>query len=66
MDSIPNDADRIIEALGGDVQAAGFFEITRQAVAKFRKQGYLPRARLLHLKAARPDLFEQKQEQSAA
>jgi hypothetical protein len=53
--------------LGGDVKAAEFFEISRQAVAKFRKENHIPRARLLHLKAARPDLFEvAEQEQAAA
>ena len=55
----------IIDALGGDVRAAEFFEITRQAVAKFRKQNHIPRARMLHLKAARPDLVDQ-QERAAA
>lgn len=54
------DVEKIVAALGGDVAAAQFFEITRQAVAKFRKQGRIPNARLLHLKAARPDLFEKQ------
>lgn len=54
----PYDIDEIVAALGGDVGAAAFFEVTRQAVAKYRKAGYLPNARLLHLKAARPDLFK--------
>lgn len=58
-------ADEIVDALGGDVKAADFFEISRQAVAKFRKQNHIPRARLLHLKAARPDLFGPQQEQAA-
>ena len=57
--------DYVIEQLGGDVKAAEFFEITRQAVAKFRKQRRFPNARLLHLKAARPDLFEQQEKQAA-
>lgn len=57
--------DRIIEALGGDVKAAEFFEITRQGVAKFRKQKRIPNARLLHLKAARPDIFEEQQDIAA-
>ena len=52
-----NEAEELISALGGDVQAAEFWEVTRQAVAKFRKQGRIPNARMLHLKAARPDLF---------
>jgi hypothetical protein len=55
----------IIEALGGDVKAAEFFQITRQGVAKFRKENHLPNARVLHLKAARPDLFKD-QNQAAA
>lgn len=60
------EVNRILDALGGDVGAAEFFEITRQGVAKFRKQGYIPRARMLHLKAARPDLFEQSNEEQQA
>jgi hypothetical protein len=56
---------QVIDALGGDVAAAAFFEITRQAVAKFRKQNHLPNARFLHLKAARPDLVEQQHKVAA-
>lgn len=52
------DVDLIVEALGGDVKASEFFEITRQGVAKWRKQKKIPNARFLHLKAARPDLFD--------
>lgn len=62
----PMNVKEIVDALGGDVRAAEFFEISRQAIAKFRKQNHIPRARLLHLKAARPDLFEQQQDQAAA
>ena len=51
------DVELIVESLGGDVKAAEFFEITRQGVAKWRKEKRIPNARLLHLKAARPDLF---------
>ena len=58
--------DEIIDALGGDVKAAEFFEITRQGVAKFRKQGRIPNARLLHLRAARPDLFEKAESEREA
>lgn len=59
--------NRIVDALGGDVKAAEFFEISRQAVAKFRKENHIPRARMLHLKAARPELFDvAEQEQDAA
>lgn len=52
------DVGLIIESLGGDVKAAEFFEVTRQGVAKWRKEKKMPNARLLHLKAARPDLFD--------
>jgi hypothetical protein len=65
MSTSPINVDEVVEALGGDVAAAQFFEITRQAVSKFRKQGRIPNARLLHLKAARPDLFEDQQEKAA-
>lgn len=65
MSTQPINVSEIIDALGGDVKAAEFFEITRQAVAKFRKQNHIPRARMLYLKAARPDLVDQ-QERAAA
>jgi hypothetical protein len=65
MSTSPINVDDVVEALGGDVAAAQFFEITRQAIAKFRKQGRLPNARMLHLKAARPDLFEERQDKAA-
>lgn len=57
--------EHAIEALGGDVKAAEFFEITRQGVAKWRKEKKIPNARLLHLRAARPDLFLESAERSA-
>ena len=63
MEIATRTVDEIIEALGGDVKAGEFFEITRQGVAKFRKKKHIPNARLLHLKAARPDLFEPKVEE---
>lgn len=58
MEIAARTVDEIIEALGGDVKAGEFFEITRQAVAKWRKKQRFPNSRLLHLKAARPDFFE--------
>lgn len=48
------------------MKAAEFFEITRQGVAKWRKQKKIPNARLLHLKSARPDLFETALDEKAA
>lgn len=60
------DVGLIIESIGGDVKAAEFFEITRQGVAKWRKQKKIPNARLLHLKSARPDLFETALDEKAA
>lgn len=60
-----NRVEFLIEALGGDVAAAEFWEISRQAVAKFRRQQRIPNARMLHLKAARPDLFVEEERQAA-
>lgn len=58
MSTSEHDVDKLIHSLGGDVAAAAFWEVTRQAVAKFRREKRIPNARLLHLKAARPDLFD--------
>lgn len=58
MSTSEHDVDKLIHSLGGDVAAAAFWEVTRQAVAKFRREKRIPNARLLHLKVARPDLFD--------
>lgn len=51
------DARNIIQELGGTSATARFFECRPAAVSQWKRENKLPNARLLHLKAARPDLF---------
>ena len=60
------DVNIIIEKLGGPSKAAQLFECSPAAVSQWKRDGKIPNARLIHLKAARPDLFEKKQEKAAA
>lgn len=52
------DAKTIIKKLGGPSAAARFFECRPAAVSQWKRKNRIPPARLLHLKAARPDLFD--------
>lgn len=52
------DARKIIEKLNGPSAVARFFECSPAAVSQWKRDNHIPKARLLHLKAARPDLFE--------
>jgi hypothetical protein len=56
---------KLIDDLGGTSKVAELFEVTTGAVSQWREDG-IPRARLLHLKAIRPDLFKNTQEEKAA
>ena len=58
------DVKLIIQKLGGNTAAARFFEIRPSAISQWKSANKIPNARLLHLKAARPDLFE-KQDRAA-
>lgn len=51
------DARHIIKKLGGPSAVARFFECRPAAVSQWKRENRIPNARLLHLKAARPDLF---------
>ena len=55
-----------IQQLGGPAKAALFFECTSAAISQWIRENKIPNARLLHLKAARPDLFESEQDKAAA
>lgn len=55
------DARTIIQKLGGPSAAARFFECKPAAVSQWKRDNRIPNARLLHLKAACPDLFDQPQ-----
>ena len=56
----------LIQQLGGPTKAAGFFECTSAAISQWIRENKIPNARLLHLKAARPDLFDNEQDKAAA
>lgn len=60
------DARTLIEKLGGPTAAARMFECTQSAVSQWKRDNKIPPARMLHLKAARPDLFAQPQQEQAA
>jgi DNA-binding transcriptional regulator YdaS (Cro superfamily) len=48
-------AESIIDRLGGNAAVAELCEVTPQAVSQWRSG--IPRARLLYLRAVRPDVF---------
>lgn len=54
MDQDPN---QIIDALGGTGPVARLCEVNDSAVSQWRKDG-IPRARLMFLRLARPDVFK--------
>jgi hypothetical protein len=51
-------ADQIINALGGTVAVALLCDTSPAAVSQWRRAG-IPKARLMYLKAVRPDVFHQ-------
>jgi hypothetical protein len=50
-------ANTLIRRLGGTTKAARYFEVEPPSVSEWRENG-MPRARILHLRAARPDWFD--------
>lgn len=48
---------QIIDALGGSSKVAELCEVTVSAVSQWREDG-IPKARLMFLKLAKPDVFE--------
>lgn len=65
-------SEKIITALGGPTKVARLCEVFPQAVYQWMgvdgkgKQRSIPRARLMYLKAIRPEVFKQLAEQSEA
>lgn len=51
------EANRIIDALGGTGAVAKLCEIEPGSVSDWRREG-IPKARLMFLKLARPDVFK--------
>jgi hypothetical protein len=54
----------IIDQLGGNTAVAKLFNVSSQAVSKWRNDG-IPDARLMYLRLAYPDLFDTNQQQAA-
>lgn len=52
-----NEANRIIDAMGGTSVVSEIFSITTGAVSQWRDDG-IPESRLFSIKLLRPDLFE--------
>jgi hypothetical protein len=51
----------LIDKLGGTTKAAAFFEVKPPSISEWRKTG-IPKARMMYLRLARPDLFGGKKE----
>lgn len=55
----------IINTLGGTNEVARICEVSAQAVSQWREDG-IPKARLMFLRAIRPDVFEKSGSGEAA
>ena len=55
----PHDHSNLIDQLGGTAEAARLCEVSPQAVSQWRADG-IPKARLMFLKAIKPELFGAK------
>lgn len=60
MDKTPSE---IIDALGGTHKVAQLCEVTMPSVSDWRKDG-IPKARLMFLRAIRPEVFEKTENES--
>lgn len=58
-------ASEIIDRLGGTAEVARLCEVEQPSVSEWKKRG-IPRARLMFLKLARPDVFEQSSDDAEA
>lgn len=53
----------LIDLLGGTFEVARLCEVKPPSVSEWRRKG-IPRARLMYLKLARPDVFKCKKEKA--
>ena len=60
------EASEIIDRLGGTVAVARLCEVQPPSVSEWKQRGEIPPARLMFLKLARPDVFEQGKQDTAA
>lgn len=52
------DANKIIDRLGGTTKVAELCEVAKASVSQWRAAG-IPKARLMFLRLARPEIFEE-------
>jgi len=64
MSTLDHDPNKIIDALGGTNAVARLCEIAPGSVSDWRKTG-IPKARLMFLKLARPDVFKNHTKKAA-
>jgi len=64
MSTLNHDPNKIIDALGGTNAVARLCEIAPGSVSDWRKTG-IPKARLMFLKLARPDVFKNHTKKAA-
>lgn len=67
MDEITaeHEHSRLIDLLGGTVETAKLAEVTPAAVSQWRRTG-IPKARLMYLRLARPEIFASPVDDGAA
>lgn len=58
-------ANKVIDALGGTSEVATLCNVTTGGVSQWRKDG-IPDARLMYLKAVRPKVFSQIDQEKLA
>lgn len=52
-------ASTIIQRLGGTTAVARMFQIEPPSVSEWKRRNEIPKARLMYLKLARPEVFEE-------
>ena len=60
------DANTIIDKLGGTSKTAELCEVTVGAVSQWRTANAIPRARLMYLRAVRPEVFRALEDEQKA
>jgi DNA-binding transcriptional regulator YdaS (Cro superfamily) len=59
-------ANKIIDRLGGTYATARLCDVAPPSVSEWRTRNAIPKARLMFIKLARPDVFVSKPDEKAA
>jgi hypothetical protein len=51
------DVHAVVKRLGGTTRAAVFFEVTPSAVSQWKRRGSLPKAKVMYLRVAKPEVY---------